>query len=92
MVNCRLKAIGLIDRPAPHFIGATAAPQAKSTRQVHFDAGWKATSVFDRTHLAIGMRLSGPVIIEEMSATTVVPPGCDVSVDRFGNLLLENAA
>ena len=27
VVNCRLKAIGLIERPAPHFIGAVGAPR-----------------------------------------------------------------
>ena len=92
VVNCRLKAIGLIERPAPHFIGAVGAPRAKATREVHFDAGWIATPVFDRADLAIGTRLSGPAIIDEMSATTLVPPGCAISVDRSGNLLMEIAA
>ena len=92
VVNCRLKAVGLIDRPAPHFIGATGAPHAKATRQVHFDEGWIATPVFERAGLAIGTRLSGPAIIDEMSATTLVPPGCVLRVDRSGNLLLENGA
>jgi N-methylhydantoinase A len=92
VVNCRLKAVGLIDRPAPHFIGATGAPRAKATRQVHFYEGWIATPVFDRAGLAIGTRLSGPAIIDEMSATTLVPPGCVLRVDRSGNLLLENGA
>ena len=91
VVNCRLKAIGLIERPAPHFIGATGAPQPKTTRQVHFDAGWIETPVFDRADLAVGTRLSGPAVIDEMSATTLVPPGCHLSVDRSGNLLLEIA-
>jgi N-methylhydantoinase A len=89
VVNCRLKAIGLIERPAPHFIGAAGAAQAKAAREVYFDAGWFATSVFDRADLAIGTRLAGPAIIDEMSATTLVPPGCVISVDRFGNLLME---
>jgi len=92
VVNCRLKAIGLIERPAAHFVDAARSPQAKATRPVHFDSGWLATPVFDRADLAIGTRLSGPAIIDEMSATTLVPPGCVLSVDRFGNLLLEIAA
>ena len=92
VVNCRLKAIGLIERPAAHFVGAASSPQAKTTRQVYFDAGWIATPVFDRADLAIGTQLSGPVIVDEMSATTLAPPGCALSVDGFGNLLLEIAA
>jgi N-methylhydantoinase A len=92
VVNCRLKAIGLIDRPAPHFIGATGVPQAKATRQVHFDAGWIETPIHARTDLPVGAHLIGPVVIDEMSATTLVPPGSHVTVDRAGNLLLETTS
>lgn len=91
VVNCRLKAIGLIDRPAPHFIGASGTPHPKATRQVHFDAGWIETPVYDRADLAVAIRLSGPAVVDEMSATTLVPPGCHLSVDRSGNLLMEIA-
>jgi N-methylhydantoinase A len=92
VVNCRLKAIGLIDRPAPHFIGATGVPQAKATRQVHFDTGWIETPIHARTDLPVGAHLIGPVVIDEMSATTLVPPGSHVTVDRAGNLLLETTS
>jgi N-methylhydantoinase A len=91
VVNCRLKAIGLIDRPAPHFVSAAGVPQPKATRQVYFDAGWIATPIYDRAALAVGSRLRGPAVIEEMSATTLLPPACLLEVDRFGNLLLESA-
>ncbi len=91
VVNCRLKAIGLIQRPAVQFVGATGIPRPKSVRAVYFDAGWLDTPVFDRAALAIGTRLSGPAVIDEMSATTLLPPGCQASVDAFGNLLLETA-
>jgi N-methylhydantoinase A len=89
VVNCRLKATGLIERPAQHFIGATERPGPKATRRIHFDAGWITTPVFDRADLAIGTSLSGPAVIDEMSATTLVPPGCTVGVDPSGNLLME---
>jgi N-methylhydantoinase A len=87
-VNCRLKAVGLIDRPAAHFNGATGVPHARATRTVHFDAIGVETPIYDRSDLAVGVRLSGPVIVGEMSATTVVPLGWQLSVDRFGNLVL----
>jgi N-methylhydantoinase A len=88
VVNCRLKAIGLIDRPAPEFVGTMGAPRPEAERQVHFDAGWVTTPVFARADLGAGSRLAGPAVVEEMSATTLVPPGWALSVDCVGNLLV----
>lgn len=93
VVNCRLKAIGHIDRPAvPPRPPAAAAPAPHATRSVHFDAGWHDTPVFDRAALGAGLCLPGPAIIDEMSSTTVVEPGQSVTMDAAGNLILEIAA
>lgn len=92
VVNCRLKAVGLIDRPSPRFTGGGAAPLPKAVRRVHFDQGWLETPVFDREALPIGANIRGPAVIEEMSATTLLPPGCEMTVTRSGNLLLEIGA
>ncbi len=89
VVNCRLKAIGLIDRPGPSFIAAIDAAQPKAERQVRFDGGWAATPIFDRAGLAVGTQLAGPAVIDEMSATTLVPPDWRLTVDHCGNLLME---
>ena len=91
VVNCRLKAVGLIDRPDPRFTGGSGAPVAKGRRPVHFDDGWCDTPVFERGTLAVGAVLAGPAVIDEMSATTVVPAGWTVTVDAAGNLMLETA-
>jgi N-methylhydantoinase A len=92
VVNCRLKAVGLIDRPSPRFAGSSMAPLPKAVRRVHFDDGWLETPVFDREALPIGANLLGPAILDEMSATTLLPPGCELTVTRSGNLLLEIGA
>jgi N-methylhydantoinase A len=89
VVNCRLKAVGLIDRPAPTFAGSRGKATPKATRQVHFDTGWLETPVFDRASLPVATHLHGPAVIDEMSATTLIPPGWSVGVDAAGNLLLE---
>ena len=47
--------------------------------------------MFERAGLGIGAGLVGPAVIDEMSATTLVPPGCTLSVDRAGNLNLDPA-
>ena len=91
-VNCRLKAVGLIERPLPRFAGSGMAPLPKAVRRVHFDDGWQETPVFDRETLPVGANLLGPAVIDEMSATTLLPPGSQLTVMRSGNLLMEIAA
>jgi len=67
------------------------SPQAaKGTRRVFFDAHKPtATVIYDRACLGVGTTFSGPAIVEQFDATTVVPPGWNASVDRYGNLILE---
>ena len=38
-----------------------------------------------------GNRFAGPAIVEQMDATTLVPPGMTARVDRYLNLILEAA-
>src|SRR5262249_22044350 len=57
-------------------IGAAAgAPRQSGTRQVHFNSGWFATPIFDRTSLGSGATLTGPVIVEQADTTVVIDPG-----------------
>ncbi|MGE5722883.1 MAG: hydantoinase B/oxoprolinase family protein, partial [Sphingomonadales bacterium] len=44
--------------------------------------------VLQRSALAPGTRIAGPVLIVDPSATTVVEPGWSAEVDRIGNLIL----
>jgi N-methylhydantoinase A len=46
------------------------------------------TPVYDRAKLRAGNRFTGPAIVSEYSATTVVPPGWRARVDSYGNLVL----
>jgi N-methylhydantoinase A/oxoprolinase/acetone carboxylase beta subunit len=49
----------------------------------------RATPFFDRARLRAGDRITGPAIVEQFDATTVINPGVDCVVDRYGNLILE---
>ncbi|MBI0538629.1 hydantoinase/oxoprolinase family protein [Roseomonas sp. KE2513] len=92
VVNARLKAVGGVDRPAARFEGGTSGtPDPRAKRQVHFDAGWVETPIFDRATLSAGATIPGPAILDEMSSTTVVEPGQRVTVDPSGNLIVEIA-
>jgi N-methylhydantoinase A/oxoprolinase/acetone carboxylase beta subunit len=47
--------------------------------------------IYDRLSLAPGKKHTGPAVIAEYSATTIVPPGADFSLDKAGNLIVEIA-
>jgi N-methylhydantoinase A len=56
--------------------------------QVVFDGEPQTACVYDRDQLAPGKKYSGPSVITEYSATTVVPPRTRFSIDRTRNLIL----
>jgi N-methylhydantoinase A len=62
------------------------------TRAIFFDGEWCESKVYDRERLFPGDSFTGPALITEYSATTVLPPGCLASVDGFGNILIEVSA
>ncbi len=71
----------------------TATKALKGKRQA-----WRADQakfgempVYDRYRLPIGSGIKGPAIIEEASATMMVPAGARARVDRAGNLLVDLA-
>jgi N-methylhydantoinase A/oxoprolinase/acetone carboxylase beta subunit len=39
--------------------------------------------------MKVGRKYSGPAIVTEYSATTVVPPGRSFWLDKTGNLMIE---
>jgi N-methylhydantoinase A len=76
-------------RLAP-WTGGAARPEQKGRRQVDFDVdGIHDTPVYERAELPAGFGAGGPCVVEEATTTTLVHPGQDLSVDRFGNLVVE---
>jgi N-methylhydantoinase B len=93
-VNLRVVGVGLTGRPAPRpqSAGDGNAERARTaTRAVWFDGGEIACAAYDRARLRPGDRLSGPAIVEEFGATTVVFPGQRVEVARVGNMVQPDA-
>jgi N-methylhydantoinase A len=73
MANIRLAALGRLPRPQ----NAPPAPQAaKPSRQrdVHFGGTPLPTAILDRNGMTPGGVVHGPAIIEEGTATTLLPP------------------
>jgi N-methylhydantoinase A len=84
-----LKAIGVV--PKAEFVvhaptGVT--PQPVGRRPVWFEGEALDTPVFRRDDLAAGFRFAGPAIVEQVDATTVVPPGAAAEVDNYLNIII----
>jgi len=59
----------------------------KARRLVNYgDAGIHEAAIFDRSQLASGSEVAGPLIVEEATSTTMVLPGQSLRVDDFGFL------
>ena len=70
---------------------ASAAIVARRDVWLPEAGGWVSCPVYDRAGLDAGHRIAGPAIVEQMDATTVIPPGMSGRVEPYLNLILEAA-
>ena len=94
LVTVRVEAAGLVPKAAfqPRPEGpADASGAVTGRREVWLPeaGGFVACPVYDRERMAPGHRIPGPAIVEQMDATTVIPPGMAGRVEPYGNLILE---
>lgn len=62
----------------------------KSRRTLHVSVELSAeATVYERDKLGVGAEISGPAIVEQFDATTIIPPGWIARVDAYRNLMLE---
>lgn len=94
IVNLKVTGIGEVPKPAAHVLQAGSAEPARSAtkerRQVYFKqaGGLAECRIYDRGRLAPNNRLQGPAVVEEVDSTTVILPGYQGQVDRFGNIII----
>lgn len=59
-------------------------------RPVYFEqVGWVDTPIYDRESMPTGHLLSGPAIIEEKAAVTLIEQGQTIHADIYGNLIID---
>ncbi len=87
-VSLRAAAFGDLGHAEPEELAAGGREPEQRTRDVLFDGAEHPTAILRREELAVGSELEGPLVVEEVTATTVVPPGCTLSVDRYGSLVI----
>jgi N-methylhydantoinase A len=98
LVNLHTTVIGRRPDLAPETLIAGFAPAPSledariGTRPVWFAAGFMPTPVYDRACLPLRHAFTGPAIVQQVDATTVIEPSDAVRVDRLGNLVIEVTA
>jgi len=91
IVTLRLRASGRVKKPASGWAaggGRDASKALAGRREMIFEGKKTRGRVYERNLLRAGDCFSGPAVVTEFSATTVVPPGAACRVDERGNLVL----
>jgi N-methylhydantoinase A len=88
VVTLRVRGRGGGCRIPAERLARTGRATPRARRAVMFDGKPLPTDVYRRDELPPGQRVSGPALVCEYSATTLVPPGWRLGVDRLGGLVL----
>ena len=94
IVTLRLEAVGTVAKAellAHPEAGPDATKAITGRRAVWLPeaSDFVETPIYDRDALKPGNRFAGPAVVEQMDATTLIPPGMTARVDRWLNLILE---
>ncbi|TQS28096.1 hydantoinase B/oxoprolinase family protein [Microbispora sp. KK1-11] len=86
-----VEAVGLTEQPDLADLASGAATEARTAISVRMYTGgaWREVPLYRRERLRPGDTLTGPAIVAEADATTVVDDGWRAGVTPYGHLLLE---
>ena len=93
LITLKVVARGVTDVPRASLAAKADLPVGVVISEPHRPAyfgparGWCDTDVVNRADLAVPRR--GPCIVEEYDSTCVLPPGSIVSLDGFGNIIID---
>jgi N-methylhydantoinase A len=96
LVSYRLRVRVIVPKYVPAPEAAPSAPRPieaaiKGRRRMHPPGRDSVNAIlYERDRLDIGTAVTGPAIIEQFDATTVIPPGWNARVDAFRNLILRS--
>jgi len=94
-VNLRVSAVGAIEKHV-HTFKAQSGDKAgsgqnplKGKRDIIFDGKTIETDVLERNLMPVGKQFNGPLVVDEHTATTVIPPGYSVSIEENGHMIIK---
>ncbi len=89
VVNVRVIAIGRRPKPGfPQLAERKSGSPAVTHRNVNMGSGPASTAVYRREDLLRGDRITGPAVIEEGSATTLIGPGDVAELSEHGFIII----
>jgi N-methylhydantoinase A len=94
-VAVRLTVSVDVDHPPMHpRPNDRSAPAAGTRRQVHMGRRWGSveSAIYQRDDFPVGFGFTGPAVVEQMDATTLVLPDQQAVVDKWGNIELTKRA
>lgn len=92
LVNYHVTALGQVKQPEIRRVetGGTLDEACKGQRRVNFDElGFREADIYERDRLPVGASFSGPAVVEEPAAVTVVFPDQRLTRDEYGFLHIE---
>lgn len=90
IINLRLTAVGRLERAS---VSTAEKPASQDPLASHRDIIFNGQSyhapIYKREALPNAEMFQSPAVVEETSATTIIPPGYTFSIDDIGNLLIQ---
>ncbi len=91
IIAVRLRVRGVLPRPAAVAAPTGAGVPLARERRLRCNGAWHGARLYAWGDLPIGWETQGPAIIEQETATVVVPPAFRVQVGIFGDLILQRS-
>ncbi|MDP6094553.1 MAG: hydantoinase/oxoprolinase family protein [Gammaproteobacteria bacterium] len=90
IVNLKVTTIGRTVPPPLPIVTSKVSAQPFGERRVMYAKGdWCETPIYQRADLGLEQVIIGPAIIEQMDTTTIIFPGDQCAVDKWGNLAIQ---
>ena len=87
-INLRLIAEGKINKSNSLKTEKDSNVVQNSSRNITFNNKKFNTEILNRSNIQSNKKINGPLIVEEETATTVIPPHYVLEKDEFGNLII----
>ncbi len=93
LINVRLRAVGLTDKPSfadEPYDGEDACPALKGERRVYIpeDHATAWVPVYDGHKTRHGNRIVGPALVEQVNTTVLLTAAYDCICDRYGSFVV----